>query len=222
MSKARSHDKPAARTAGLLALWLGCCLSGAALADTAGWDSGTVDDDNIAVKYRVSERINENGAEVPLIEYVASTTAKISLQRWTALLSDVARHKDFMGDKLSKKVAALSDTESVVYSFYDAPWPFPDNDRVTRMKRTEDGAARTTVFTFAAAPALVQPSQVKRVTHYRAVYTFKDLGDGTAQLTIAMTMSPPNGAPLWMIRAAFPGVGADILRKILKLAGSAA
>jgi len=207
-----------ARMAGLVALWL-CSLGAPAQAQGERWRSAMVGDERIVVKYRVSERTNENGDEVPLIEYVATTTARISLQRCIALLTDVAKHKDFMGDEVSEKVNAQADT--VIYSYYRAPWPLPDNDRVTRMDRADDEAGKTTVFTFSAAPALVEPRKVKRVTHYKAVYTFKDLGEGRVELTTALAMSPPGAVPRWMIRAAFPGVGARILRKILELAGGA-
>lgn len=210
--------KLAARAAALVALWL-CSLDAPALAQSEGFRSATVGEERIAVRYRVLERTNENGDEVPLIEYVATTTARISLKRCIALLTDVAKHKDFMGDEVSEQVPGHSDT--VIYSYYRAPWPLADNDRVTRMTRADDPASRTHVFIFSAAPSLVAPRKVKRVTHYRAVYTFKDLGDGKVELTTALRMSPPSTVPLWMIRAAFPGVGARIIRKVLALAGSA-
>ncbi len=216
--RVRPTYKLAAGTAGLVALWL-CSLSAPALAQSERWRSATVGEQKISVKYRVSERTNEDGDEVPLIEYVATTTARVSLQRCIALLTDVAKHKDFMGDEVSERVTAHSGI--VVYSYYRAPWPLPDNDCVTRMDRADDPARRTTVFTLSATPSLVERRKVKRVTHYKAVYTLKDLGNDKVELTTALTMSPPSAVPRWMIRAAFPGVGARILRKMLELAQGA-
>jgi len=190
-----------------------------ASAQTVGWQTGTAADGQIVVKYRVWERVNEDGVEVPLIEYVSTTTTKVSKESLVALLKDPARHKEFMGDRRSEALAHPSDNEWVIYSYYAAPWPFPDNDRVTRMTLSEDPARKTSVFSLAAAPALLEKRSVKRVTFYSAEYTLEEKEGGRVAVTLAMKMSPPNKAPLWMIRSAFPGVGADILGNLVKLAG---
>jgi hypothetical protein len=213
----RRRPRVASR-AGLAGLLL-VSLTTSAWAQTANWQTGTADDGQIVVKYSVSERANEDGVQVPLIEYVATTTARVSMQTCLALLKDPAMHKEFMGDKRSETLGHPSDNEWVVYNYYSAPWPFPDNDRVTRMTLAEDPTRKTAVFSFSAAPSLLEQRKVKRVTYYSAVYTLEERDAGTVALTLAMKMSPPSKAPLWMIRAAFPGVGADILRKLVKLAG---
>ena len=204
--------------AGLVGL-LFVSLAPSASAQTSKWQTGTADDGQILVKYSVSERANEGGVQVPLIEYVATTTARVSMHRCVELLKDPARHKEFMGDERSETVASVSDNEWVVYNYYGAPWPFPDNDRVTRIKLAEDPTRKKAVFSFSAAPSLLEQRKVKRVTYYSALYTLEEREPGTVALTLAMKMSPPNKAPLWMIRTAFPGAGADILRKLVKLAG---
>lgn len=203
--------------AGLVGLLLVSLATNAA-AETEKWQTGSADDGQIAVKYRVSERANEDGVQVPLIEYVATTTASVSMHSCLVLLEDPARHSEFMGDKRSETLARVSDNEWVVYNYYSAPWPFPDNDRVTKMRLAEDPTRKTAVVSFSAAPSLLEPRKVKRVSYYSAVYTLEERAAGTVALTLAMKMSPPNKAPLWMIRAAFPGAGADVLRKLVKLA----
>ena len=203
-------------------MWLAmlCMISSAqASAQEDGWSTGTTDKGSITVKYRVSTRTNDKGDDVPLIEYIATATADVSMPALNALMKDASRHHEFMGDKTSQRVAVLSDNEWVVHSHYHAPWPFPDNDRVSRMTIAEDSAPKTAVFTFSAAPSLYKETGVKRVTYYRQVYTFNDLGGGKVELRLDTTMSPPNNAPLWMIRAAFPGMGAAPLRKLIQLAG---
>jgi hypothetical protein len=205
-------------TSTALAALCALCLSVPATAQSDGWKTETVEDGNIKVTYRVSSRTNEKGDEVPLIEYVATTTAAMSLQSGIALMKDASRHHEFTGDETSARVAVLADDEWVIHSHYRAPWPFPDNDRVTRMTVAEDPAKKTAVFTFAAAPSLYKETGVKRVTYYQQVYTFKDLGGGKVEVRLDMKMSPPTPGPVWVIRAAFPGAGAEGLRKLVALA----
>ena len=195
------------------------CLSAAASAQTDGWTTRTVDDGKITVTYKVSTRTDDQGQEVPLIEYVATSTATLSLQSAIALLKDTTRHHEFTGDKTSERVAVLSDNEWVIHSHYASPWPFPDNDRVTRMTIVEEPALKMAVFTFSAAPSLYKETNVKRVTYYQKVFTLKDVGGGKVEVVLDMKMSPPSKAPAWIIRAAFPGAGADPLRSFIALAG---
>jgi|GEM_PF-922103 len=190
-----------------------------ATAQTTQWKAGTADNGQIVVKYNISERVNEDGVEVPLIEYVTTATASVSMQDCIALLKDPARHKDFMGDKTSQTLSHPSENEWVIYSYYRAPFSFPDNDRVTKMTFTEDPTRKAAVFSFEAAPTLLEPRGVKRVTYYSSVYTLEEREGGTVALTLVLKMSPPpSKAPLWMIKAAFPGAGADKLRNLVKLA----
>jgi hypothetical protein len=196
-------------------------LSTSASAQSTGWTTATVNRGKITVTWRVSARTNERGEEVPLIEYLASSTAPMTLQQAIDLMRDASRHHEFMGDKTSERVEVISDSEWVMHSRYAAPWPFPDNDRVTRMTVVEDADKKNVTYTFLAAPSAYKETGVKRVTWYQQVYTFKDVGDGKVEFLLETKMSPPNPAPLWMIRAAFPGAGADPLRKFIELAGQA-
>jgi peptidoglycan-N-acetylglucosamine deacetylase len=70
--------------AGLAGLLLVALTTGAS-AQTIHWQTGTVDDGRIVVKYSISERANEAGVQVPLIEYVATTTARVSMRNCVGL-----------------------------------------------------------------------------------------------------------------------------------------
>jgi hypothetical protein len=49
-------------------------------------------------------------------------------------------------------------------------------------------------------------------------YVFKDLGNGQVETAVSSKMTPAITVPLWMIEAAFPGAGANVIRRIVKLA----
>ena len=212
-----STSVPSNRSSHLAAL---CVFFASASATAQGteWRTATVDAGKVTVTWRVTARTNERGEEVPLIEYRASASAPLRMEKAIALLQDASRHHEFMGDKTSERVAIISDTECVIHSRYGAPWPFPDNDRVTRMTTAEDTDKKTVTFTFTAEPTAWKETGVKRVTFFNQIYTIKDVGGGKVELGLETKMSPPNPVPLWMIRAAFPGAGADPLRKFIELA----
>jgi len=194
-------------------------LSAPAFAQAEGWTTRTVDDGKITVSYKVSTRLDDKGQEVPWIQYRATSTAAMTLESALALMRDPSRHHEFTGDRTSARVAVISADECIIHSHYSAPWPFPDNDRVTRMTVVEDPARKTAVITFTAAPTLYKETGVARVTYYQQVYTLKDVGGGKVEVVLDMFMSPPSPAPVWIIRASFPGSGADTLRKLIALAG---
>ncbi len=206
-------------TSGLATL-CAICLSTAAAAQGEGWTTRTVDDGKISVSYKVSTRTDDTGNEVPLIEYVTTATATVSLQAAIALMKQPSRHHEFTGDATSARVAVLAENEWVIHSHYASPWPFPDNDRVTRMTMVEDAATKTAVVTFSAAPSLFKETGVKRVTYYQQVFTLKDVGGGKVEVALDMKMSPPTSGPVWIIRSAFPGAGANTVRKFIELAAA--
>ncbi len=85
------------------------------------------------------------------------------------------------------------------------------------MSFSEDAAENTAVFTLTAIPSLLEKKDAKRLTYSFETYTFKDLGNGYVEVTVALKRSPPYKVPLWIIQLAFPGAAADTLRKIVKL-----
>jgi len=172
------------------------------------------------VQSNISNRTDENGDKVQLIEYIATTTASVSMQNCISVLKDVSKHKEFQDDKVSKIVKTISDHEWVVYYYTDAPWPMPNSDTVALMNFSEDATKKTATFTFTAAPSMFEEKGVKRMTYYNVTYAFKDVGNGNVEMTMTSKMSPVIKAPGWMIGRWFPEGPADILRGILKFAKS--
>jgi hypothetical protein len=187
-------------------------------AQTESWKTEKIDNGKITVKYSISERTDENGDDVPLIEDNATTTDSVSMQNCILLMKDVSRHKEFTDDEVSEKIKTISDNEWIVYYFTDNPWPIPNCDCVAKMTFSQDTTGKIAVFTFTAAPSMYDKKDVKRMTYFNVTYTFKNLGNGKVEITIAGITSPAVGVPLWIIKAAFPDAPADCLRKFIKLA----
>jgi hypothetical protein len=201
-----------------------CGLAFAALAvaalgaESGEWKSALLDKGEISVQYRISERVAESGAKVPMIEDNATTIADVSLRSCVALMKDPSRHKDFMGDYSSEMIKAISDHEWIVYYYTKNGGPIPDSDCVALMSCSEDAAQGTAVFTLSAAPDLMERRKVKRMSYYNITYSFKDLGKGRVEIVVTGRSSPPLDVPLWLIKSAFPGAPADGIRKLVKLA----
>jgi hypothetical protein len=208
--------------AGLPSAWriLPCMLLiGAGLhAQSDGWKTAALDGGKITVEYRISERVDDSGARVPLIEDRSTTTESVSLKSCVALMKDVARHKDFMGDYSSEKLRETAENAWLVYYYSKNPWPVADSDCVAVMTFDESASEGRATFTLSAAPSMLEARKVKRMSYYAVSYSFKDLGDGRVEMTVTGRTSPPVEVPLWLIRSAFPGAPADAVRKFMKIA----
>lgn len=194
-------------------------LSAEAAAQAKDWKTVKSDNDAFTTRYLISERTEENGQRVPLIEYEVTTTAAVRMEDCVALMKDVPRHKALGIADASKEVGSTDGNESVVYYYLNAPWPLPDSDIVVRMAFAEDAAEKTAVFTQVAAPSLYEPKKVRRFKHYDMAYRFKDLGEGRTEVTLTASMSPAMKVPQWMLKAAFPESAVKVVRNIVKLAG---
>lgn len=182
------------------------------------WKTARSKDGKVEVVSRISARIGAEGQRQQLIEYSATTTARVGLENCVALLKDAAKHKDFLDDEISKRIATVSDSEWVLYYYSPAPWPLSDFDCVTRMRYSQSPGEKRALFTLSAAPALLAPGKVKRISHYEVAYEFEDLGDGKTLISMRASVAPTIKVPAWMLNSIFPETPADILRKIAKLA----
>jgi hypothetical protein len=185
---------------------------------TDGWKTEKTKDGKITVRSRISERTNEMGDEVQLIEYVATTIASVDIQNCISVLKNVSKHKEFTFDDVSKKVKTISDNEWIVYYYTDESWPMSGNDCVAKMIYSEDETNKTTTFTLTAAPSMFEKKDVERMTYYNVKYAFEDLENDKIKMIIDGEMSPVVQAPKWMLRAWFPEGPADALRGIITLA----
>ena len=187
------------------------------IAQTQQWNTKILDKGKITVKYRITNQVDAKGQEVLIIEDSSSVTENLDFQKCITLLKDVLGHKEFTGDKVSKKVKDISENESIVYYYAKNPWPIANSDCVARMTYYYDETEKRALFQFTAAPSEFETGDVARMTNYNVTYSFRDLGGGMVEIIVTGKTSPPVKVPLWMIKSAFPGVPAKALRKIVKL-----
>lgn len=188
------------------------------IAQTKEWKTAKTKDGKISAKYNISTRTNEAGEEVPLIESVTNATEKISIEKCIALMKNVSKHKDFHGDDVSKTIKSLSENKWVIYYYTEGNMFTPDADGVYTMTSAEDPSGKTTVFTIAATPTLIEKKDMKRVSYLNEVVSFKDLGNGTTQITMTSNMSPAFQVPAWILKMSFPDALYDVMQKFIKLA----
>ncbi|MFC2151906.1 hypothetical protein ACFLSE_05205 [Bacteroidota bacterium] len=190
-------------------------------AQATDWKTEKTEDGKITVTSKISKRTDENYNEVQLVEYVATTTANVSLQNCISVMKDISKHKEILNEEVSEMVKIISDNEWLIYYYFDAPWPIPNSDCVTKMNFFEDPSNRLATFTLTAEPSMYDIKDVKRVTYYNVTYVFKDLGDGKIEMTSTAKLSPIIQAPEWIVREFFPNGPARYLERLLSLAKSA-
>lgn len=187
------------------------------IAQPQQWNTKILDKGRITVKYRISEQMNAIGQEVLIIEDSSFVRENLNFQKCISLLKDVSAHKEFTGDKVSKKIRDISESECIVYYYAKNPWPIANSDCVARMAYQYYEAEKTAVFKLTATPSEYEVGDVNRMTNYNVTYSFKNLGNGMVEIIVAGKTSPPVKVPLWIIRSAFPGAPAKALRKIVEL-----
>lgn len=185
-------------------------------AQSKEWKTQIVDDGKISVKSHISKK-TDGDKTLPLIEYIVSTSEKVSYQKCILAINDVSKHSQFLELKTSFLIKKNNENESILYYCFYAPWPFLPTDCVAKMIFVENKVNKIAVYTLTSAPTLYKPTDFLRFNYYNTIYTLKDLGNGKVEITLNAKMSPPVNVPLWLIRSGFPDIGADIMRKFVKL-----
>ena len=186
-------------------------------AQSKEWITQKSEDGSVTVKSCISEYKNKKGDILPLIEYTATAILSVDMENCVSVLKDISKHKAFLRDaKESRLIKFLSEHQSVVYYSFNVPWPFSDYDCVTKMSFVEVNG--TGIFTLTSAPMLYKSTNDDRLIEYEMNYRFRDLKDGTVEITIIGKMSPLIKIPLWMLRNTMPDHPAETLHKIVTLA----
>lgn len=190
-------------------------------AQSTDWKTEKSEDGKITVVSKISKRIDEEANEVQLIEYIATTTANVSMQSCISIMKDISKHKDILNESVSEIVRIISDNEWLIYYYFDAPWPLPNSDCVSKMNFSEDLSNGMVTFTLTAEPSMYDKKDVKRLSYYNITYTFKDIGNGKVEMTSTAKLTPVIQAPEWIVREFFPNGPARYLQRLLVLAKSA-
>lgn len=195
--------------------------AGDAGAKDAGWKTVTEDGGKTTAKSRVTERVDEKGAAVPLVEYCVTTTAGVGFGACVEAMRDASRHAEIMSAKTADLIERVSDAECVLYYYYKGVAFVEDSDVVVTMTESENESNKTATFHLTAAPSRYPVKGVKRADFFNLTYGFRDLGDGTTEISIVSESSPAMKVPVWMIELAFPGAAVDTVHRFVKMAGRA-
>ena len=186
-------------------------------AQPSEWKLKTFDKGKIVVNYSVEEVTDENGKIVPLMQYSAVTTDSLSLKKCISVLTDVPKHKIFLAEGSSEILEKVSDTEWIVYYYYNPIWPFPKSDCVAKMTLSENDLNTTAIFRLTAAPSLHEERNIERFKLYDLTYEFKDLGNGMVEVKTTTKMIPAIPVPLWLVKVACPAGAKGILKRLVSL-----
>lgn len=88
-------------------------------AQTDEWKTALSKNGKITAKYNFSSRINEDDDKVPVVKTITTTTESIGIDNCIALMKNIAKHKDFRGEKSSKLINKISENEWSIYYYND-------------------------------------------------------------------------------------------------------
>ena len=182
------------------------------------WKTEKTKDGKITVKYSVSKRTGLNGKENQMVEYVATTITNANIKKLVAIMNNVLKHKEFMGQKISAKVKTLKDNECIVYYFYKGVWPYPSSDIVAKMIFNEEVDKKIATFSLTATPTMFEDNGVKRLDYYNLTYVFKEIENGNVEITIMAKFTPAVQLPAFIMSTWFPNGPAEYITGIIKLA----
>jgi len=194
-------------------------LSGTQLsAQTHEWRTALSKDAKITARYNFSTRINEEGDKVPVVKTVTTSTESIGIDNCIALMKNIAKHKDFRGEKSSKLINKISENEWSIYYYNDGMLLTPAVDGSYRMILEEDRKNKTATFTLTADPTLIEKTDMARLTYAKEIYLFKETEEGKVEITIETTVSPGFKVPSMMLKKAFPKKSFEHMEKFLEAA----
>lgn len=188
-------------------------------AQSEPWIKSTSKDGAVKVDYRVYNNKDTEGKKQQVLEYESTITADATLAQCVNLLKSVEQHYQFLEDnKESKRIATISDTEWDVYYYFNAIWPLPDYDSVTKVvyKVVNDTQA---TFTSTANVKAIEDKGVSRLTLNDSKYTLTALNDSQTKVHLWVKVSPTVQAPKWLIKTQFPSLPAKIMTKFAAVAG---
>lgn len=182
------------------------------------WTTEFSKDGNIKVEYSVYKIKDGSGDQKQIIEYKTSTTSELSFEKCIKMMANISNHKDFSDDtEDSYKIRDLSENESLVYYYIDAPWPMPNADCVSIMSIIEDKGNNSIRFELIAAANEYEMQDVKRMTNSVATYSFKKINENDVAVTIYSRFTPVATAPDWLVKTWFPKGPIEIMENIIAL-----
>lgn len=183
------------------------------------WKDDVSKDGKTKIVKRFYEETDQSGNTHQIIHYKAFILTNVAFEKLVAVLGDPSTHKIFLQNTIeSKIVKTISENEYLIYYVYKAPWPLPESDCATLMKKTTSTEGKEIEFRGIASPKLYEDKGVKRLTLNDVVYTVKKLDNNQVRLSIESKFIPVVKAPNWMVDTWFPEGPSGLFERVIELA----
>ncbi len=186
------------------------------VSQTESWQTESLDGGKISVSWNVTE----DSEGYPLIEYITQTTTGIDLESLVSVLKDIGKHRTLLDTAGVKLLEKVSGNQWNIYYHYSALWPLSDSEVASKMVFQENNSAHSATFYITADPSIDIPENEERLRMKLSnfIYTFSQTGEHEVSITIDSRTIAPQKVPVWAINAMFPEIGADVMRRLLRLA----
>jgi hypothetical protein len=189
-------------------------LAGAGLAHGGEVWEHVTNADGIAVTAR-----DVPGRGFPTFRAVGTIDA--NLYDVLGVLSDVGRHKEWMQRCAEARLLRkMGETEYIVYSRTDAPWPVADRDAVFHSKVYWDTNKHVIDVRFWAerSPLMGEVKGVVRMYNLRGHYKFIGLGPSRTYVDYQVDADPGGKLPRWIAKLATRTLPLDTIRALRRQA----
>lgn len=160
-------------------------------------------------------------AESRINELKLVTTLDASLSEVVAVFSDVEALKEWVYKcSEAKRLEQVSETEGIIYTKMDFPWPLSDRDLIARGDLQQDPQTRVVTSTMVGvADYMPEREGVIRIPQLRIKWTFKPVGTRKVYVEYELLSDPGGNVPAWLINLAIdqgPIKSMEGLREMLK------
>lgn len=169
---------------------------------------------------------NKNGVKVEtrfikgwdLKEFRATTTVKATLSKAVNAYVDPAQRKKFMTNAEVSNLKVISPDHFISYYRGYAPWPAADRDNISRSKIYRSNQ-EVKIILESLPDYIPAKDGVIRIPRSKGFWLFKDLGNGTIQITQQSVTDLGGSIPNWLVNSAIVDAPFDMLtamRKVLE------
>lgn len=106
---------------------------GSRAAQVGKWKIEQAEQGRVTVKSAIYDQVVGNGKAIQMVEYQAETITHLDIESFISILKNAANHSRILQNEVSREIAVLSGTETLVYYFFDFPWPMENSDCVVKM-----------------------------------------------------------------------------------------
>ena len=173
------------------------------------------DENDIIVKMSYPEIKMKNGDTETLVKWRLEAEKEIDFYKLIETIKSVPLHKDLFKNCTESKIISENDSASIVYYFFDHPWPAPNLDNVRLTKFNLDSVNSVFEYIQKSDPDLIERTDVDRININNIKYLFKKIDDKKVRIEIQEEFVA-EGAPVFIIKSAFPESPVEFLERILK------